>query len=889
VSSPPSPSPSPSSKVESAQELSSSRSKQGFWQNAWRRYRKDRVSMIGLMILILMFVVALFSPLIVGTKPILCSYQGIWYFPFLGYYHRSWENPIFLTRDKFGDLYPGNLQNQPRLLFEKAQKEQDRLFRNVERLQKKIKQFEEKRPSEKSSSLFLENLLLESGSNSTYQKNVFGKTLKSNEILQTLDEIERLDKELALLLQERKKKQNKKTSEETLTLLLQRIHTDFGQRYRPLLSEAFLNTLSDKYKGEALTLLKEKQLQEIAERLETPEDRKTFNYLLNPESKEFVEYLWLKKDLEKQIQLLEDSKEEVQWRQRELSENYKNWAIYPLFFADPYNKIEVEKIQKMVEQGIIPKNSRFASLKEIQVNSPPPTPPLPLGLYQYWVKTRCAFRYPQWPTHTLPELDLKLQKEQEQIEALKKEIQSSQEKIQSLKNRISPEEKAKITQLEETLKTLEAQKDSRIRRNFKALQQHLKTLKQQQELPTKEILALENSILKKQSQIEIHQKNLQEVLNAKKTPQSLLDTLEERLRQKEEKRKAVQEQLLVPQEALRSLSEKRANLEERFKHLKNLPLYSPSSSSSSVTEGLTQLEKEMQHLQKQVQGRSLKEEQDSLSQEWNTLKQQIKALENDKEAFQKQFALVEKEKEDLLYQKEVLTGSLFLKHQQRLQHLFGTDKYGRDVFARIVHGTRIALLVGFVSMGIASLIGLFFGSIAGFFGGKTDIFISRLIDFVMAVPSLILILALMAVVQNPPIWYLMVVIGITSWPSIARLTRGEFLKLRNLDYVMAGKALGFSNSRLIFRHILPNALAPVIVNITFGIASAILTESGLSFLGFGVQEPVPSWGSILSLGFQSGLNDYWLIGSASFAIFTAIVTYNIVGDGLQEALDPRLK
>jgi len=221
-------------------------------------------------------------------------------------------------------------------------------------------------------------------------------------------------------------------------------------------------------------------------------------------------------------------------------------------------------------------------------------------------------------------------------------------------------------------------------------------------------------------------------------------------------------------------------------------------------------------------------------------------------------------------------------------NLFGTNQEGVDVFVQMVHGTTIALLVGFVSMGIASVIGITFGAIAGYLGGWADIILSRIIEVVMCVPTLVLILALIAVVEKPTIWHMMAIIGCTGWTGIARLARAEFMKLRESDFVMAAQALGAGWLRIIFRHILPNALAPVLVPITFGIASAILIESGLSFLGFGAPPPNPSWGTLLNSGRQN-MNLWWLILFPGLAIFLAVLAYNLIGEGVQEATDPRLR
>lgn len=219
----------------------------------------------------------------------------------------------------------------------------------------------------------------------------------------------------------------------------------------------------------------------------------------------------------------------------------------------------------------------------------------------------------------------------------------------------------------------------------------------------------------------------------------------------------------------------------------------------------------------------------------------------------------------------------------------GTDQQGKDVFAQLIHGTRIAMLVGFVSMGIASLIGVVIGATAGYFGGWVDMLLSRLIELVMCVPSLVLILALIAILERTTIWHLMAIIGVTSWTSIARLTRAEFLKLKELDYVAAARALGAGQLRIMFRHILRNALAPILVPITFGIASAIITESALSFLGFGAPPPNPSWGTVLNSGRTMIEQAWWPVLFPGVAIFMTVMAYNLIGEGLQEATDPRLR
>jgi peptide/nickel transport system permease protein len=222
------------------------------------------------------------------------------------------------------------------------------------------------------------------------------------------------------------------------------------------------------------------------------------------------------------------------------------------------------------------------------------------------------------------------------------------------------------------------------------------------------------------------------------------------------------------------------------------------------------------------------------------------------------------------------------------QNPLGTTQSGVDVLAMMVHGTTIALLVGFVATGIAALIGVTLGALAGYFRGWVDIAISRFIEVVMCVPSLVLILALLALVPKPTIWHMMAVLGLTGWTTIARLTRGEFLKLRQLEYVSAARALGTGWARQIFRHILPNALAPILVPIMFGIAGAIITESALSFLGFGAPPPNSSWGTLLAAG-RDNLELWWLVAFPGTAIFLTVLAYNLIGEGIQDATDPRLK
>jgi peptide/nickel transport system permease protein len=220
-------------------------------------------------------------------------------------------------------------------------------------------------------------------------------------------------------------------------------------------------------------------------------------------------------------------------------------------------------------------------------------------------------------------------------------------------------------------------------------------------------------------------------------------------------------------------------------------------------------------------------------------------------------------------------------------HLLGTDEVGRDVLSRMIHATAIAMLVGFIAMGIATIIGLTLGSLAGYHGGWVDIAISRVIEVFICVPVFIIVLIVL-ILFEPGIYKVMVVIGIFGWTGIARYTRGEFMKQKGLDYAMAARALGASTGRIIFRHILPNSLAPVLVVIAFGIAGAIFVESAFSWLGFGVMPPTPTWGNILRSGFDNIRVAPHLIFPSSVAIFVAVLTFNLIGDALRDVTDPRL-
>ncbi|MBQ4492570.1 MAG: ABC transporter permease [Deltaproteobacteria bacterium] len=219
-------------------------------------------------------------------------------------------------------------------------------------------------------------------------------------------------------------------------------------------------------------------------------------------------------------------------------------------------------------------------------------------------------------------------------------------------------------------------------------------------------------------------------------------------------------------------------------------------------------------------------------------------------------------------------------------HFMGTDDLGRDVLTRILFGARISLLVGFVSVGIATLIGIILGAIAGYYGSWVDTLIMRLVDIMLCFPTFFLILAVIAFL-DPSIWNIMIVIGLTGWMGGTRLVRAEFLSLRERDFVLAARALGARDTRVIFRHILPNALSPVLVSATLGVAGAILTESALSFLGIGVQPPTPSWGNMLIAGKQALGSAWWLSAFPGLAILITVLGYNLLGEGIRDALDPR--
>ena len=237
---------------------------------------------------------------------------------------------------------------------------------------------------------------------------------------------------------------------------------------------------------------------------------------------------------------------------------------------------------------------------------------------------------------------------------------------------------------------------------------------------------------------------------------------------------------------------------------------------------------------------------------------------------------------------EIRAAELPLNHPWR--HALGTDESGRDVLARMVWGARTSLSVGILSALLLTIIGVVIGSIAGFFGGLVDDLIMRGIEILQSIPALFLILLALAFTPPgtiPPMFAIVIVIAVVRWTGVARLVRGEFMRLRDQEFVIASRALGFTARRTIFRHVLPNAMSPVLVAAAFSVAAGILTESAVSFLGLGIKEPDASWGGVVNE--SRNPQNWWIQVFPGLAIFITVTCYNLVGDAIRDAMDPKMK